>query len=168
MNRIEMAMSAALPLLHRRRCLAAVVSPPSSRHRRLAAVVSPPSSCRLGPAAVVAVIVAVDVASYQFGIILLDDWLLPVGGPHCNSTSSWGEQMQSRAHTALSELSSPQRADRDVRELTTFHYRLTLLCRVRLPLGPSPPWPSSFSRKTISSPQSQYRKAICLRSRLAD
>ena len=60
-------------------------------------------------------------------------------------------------------LSSPQRADRDVRELTTFRYRLTLLCRVGLPRGPSPPWPStSFSRKTISNLQSQYRKATCL------
>ena len=37
-------------------------------------------------------------------------------------------------------LSSPQRADRDVRELTTFRYRLTLLCRVGLPRGPSPPY----------------------------
>ena len=44
MNRLEMAMSAAFPLLHRRRCLAAVVSPPSSRHRRLVVVVSRPSS----------------------------------------------------------------------------------------------------------------------------
>ncbi len=51
MNRIEMAMSAALLLLHRRRCLVAVVSPPSSRHRRLVAVVSPPSSHRLYRAA---------------------------------------------------------------------------------------------------------------------
>ena len=51
MNRIEMAMSAALLLLHRRRCLVAVVSPPSSRRRRLVAVVSPPSSHRLYRAA---------------------------------------------------------------------------------------------------------------------
>ena len=59
-------------------------------------------------------------------------------------------------------MSSPQRADRDVRELTTFRYRLTLLCHVRLPQGPRLPWPSaSFSRKTISSPRSQYSKATC-------
>ena len=46
--------------------------------------------------------------------------------------------------------------------MTTFRYRLTLLRRVGLPRGPSPPWPStSFSRKTISNLQSQYRKATC-------
>ena len=39
MNRIEIAMSAALLFLHRRRCLVAVVSPPSSRRRRLIACI---------------------------------------------------------------------------------------------------------------------------------
>ena len=37
-------------------------------------------------------------------------------------------------------LSLPQRVVVDVRELTTFRYRLTLLCRVGLPRGPSPPY----------------------------
>ena len=37
-------------------------------------------------------------------------------------------------------LSSPQRVVVDVRELRTFRYRLTLLCRVRLPQGPRLPY----------------------------
>ena len=56
MNRIEITKSAAdFFLLHRRRCLAAVA----------------------------AVIVTVNVASYQLSIILLGDSPLPVGCPHC-------------------------------------------------------------------------------------
>ena len=37
-------------------------------------------------------------------------------------------------------LLSPQKVVVDVRELTTFRYRLTLLCRVRLPQGPRLPY----------------------------
>ena len=37
-------------------------------------------------------------------------------------------------------LLSPQRVVEDVRELTTFRYHLTLLCRVRLPQGPRLPY----------------------------
>ena len=36
-------------------------------------------------------------------------------------------------------LLSPRRVVEDVRELTTFRYCLTLLCRVRLPQGPRLP-----------------------------
>ena len=65
MNRIEIIKSAAgFFLLHCRRCLAAVVLPPSSRRRCLTAVVSPPSPRRRRLAAFAAVIVAVNVASY--------------------------------------------------------------------------------------------------------
>ena len=173
MNRIEITKSAAdFFLLHRRRCLAAVISPPSSRSRCLTAVA--------------AVIVAVNVASYQLSIILLGDSRLPVGGPHCphlqvrwanagstalsyccrrlrgspwqqSTPSGWsplspppGEVGKCRTYCIELLLSSPQRVVVDVRELTTFRYRLTLLCRVRLPQGPRLPWPStSFSRKNI-------------------
>ena len=77
MNRIEIIKSAAgFFLLHRRRCLAAVTLLPSSCCSRLAPVVSPSLSHRghsppSSLAAVTAVLVAVNVASYLINSTVL-------------------------------------------------------------------------------------------------